>query len=164
MKTDQDYISSFGALTLDHRFKRLMNYLLDQANAVYQEFGVPFRSRWQSTFTLIAQEGPLGVTEIANRVKLTHPAIIQITDGLLKAKLIRAGKDRQDARRRVFQLTAKGEELRPELEQIWRDLARAQLDSFQAAGWQVLKQLDAIETELERQSILDRVRQRSTQG
>ena len=152
-----DYVESFGALTLDHRFKRLMHSLLDQANAVYETLGYPFKPRWQSTFSMIAEEGPVGVTEVAEKVKLSHPAIIQITDGLLKAKLVSAKSDPADARRRVFVLTAKGRRWEPELRQIWNDLAKAQLDAFRAAGWDVLEQLKSIEQELQDRPIHDRV-------
>ena len=152
-----DFVESFGALTLDHRFKRLMHRLLDGANEVYATLGFPFKPRWQSTFSMIADFGPVGVTEVAEQVKLSHPAIIQITDGLLASKLIQAKKDPNDARRRVFVLTAKGRRWEPELKQIWNDLAKAQSDAFRAAGWDVLEQLKKIESELDRRGIHERV-------
>ena len=63
----------------------------------------------------------------------------------------------EDARRRVFRLTPKGQELQPTLNEIWTDLARAQLAAFETAGWDVMAQLEQIEQELERQSICGRV-------
>ena len=90
-------------------------------------------------------------------MKLSHPAIIQITDGLIRAGLIRPAKDPGDARRRMFHLTPKGRRLMPTLEVIWQDIARAQIEAFRAAGWDVLTQLDRIEEELEETSIQERV-------
>ena len=70
-----DYIRHLGALVLDHRFRRLTEHFLRVGEECYAELELPFRARWASTYLLLEDSGPLGITEIADALKLTHPAV-----------------------------------------------------------------------------------------
>ncbi len=152
-----DYVKSLGALTLAHRFKRIMNRLIEDVDEVYQELGIPFKQRWTSTVHLLHEQAPLGVTSIAERLQLSHPAVIQITNGLLKAGLVRAAKDRHDGRRRLFYLTAKGKRLVPELASVWQELEKAQLELFRESGWDVMALLEKVENRMDKKSLHERL-------
>ena len=150
-----DYIASLGALTLDHRLKRVMNHLLSEAERVYQMLDLPFKSKWVSTYLLLADDAPLTVTDIAARVRVSHPAVIQITREMIEYRLVRSTSDKKDARRRLVFLTAKGKRLEPQLRKVWRALASAQEDIFRAAGWDLPAMMDSIDEELKMQSIAE---------
>src|SRR5213593_4544878 len=117
-----DYLRRHGTLVLDHRFRRLTEHLLKAAEELYQVLELPFRARWASTYLLLEESGPLGITEIAERLRLTHPGIIGITDEMRDAGIVAFEKDRGDARRRTVTLTPRGVALSARLHAAWAAL------------------------------------------
>ena len=156
-----DYIRELGAIALDHRFRRLTETLLRTADELYEARGLPFRARWTSTYQLLFSEGPLGVTDLADRLRLTHPAIIGITDAMHEEGLVSAARDRHDGRRRMIALTARARALDGELRALWRALANVQEERFAAAGVDIVAVLDAVEDGMTKQpltaEVLDRL-------
>jgi DNA-binding MarR family transcriptional regulator len=143
-----DFVAQLGGLTLDHRFKRLMQRLLDEAETVYHALDLPIKPRWASTLLLLQRHGPLAVTEIAERLRLTHPAVIQILGEMDQRGLTVAARDDDDGRRRQVTLTTAGRRLMLRLEDVWKELEAVQLRAFQDAGWDVLPLLQRIEERL----------------
>lgn len=140
-----DYIRELGALALDHRFRRMTEALLRTADDLYEARGLPFRARWTSTYQLLFSDGPLGITDLAERLRLTHPAIIGITDAMREEGLVSDARDRNDARRRMIALTARARELDGELRALWKALADVQRERFAAAGVDIVDVLDDVE-------------------
>ena len=152
-----DFVESMGALTLAHRFKRMMSRLLQEARIVYRELDVPIQPRWCSTLLLLHEAGPLSVKELAARLRLSHPAVVQIVDAASAAGLVRRGRDANDGRRRRVALTAEGRRWLPLLRGVWAELARAQEELFRSAGCDVLSVLDAANRELDERPLSGRV-------
>ena len=143
-----DYIRELGALALDHRFRRMTEALLRTADELYVARGLPFRARWTSTYQLLFSEGPLGITDLADRLRLTHPAIIGITDAMREEGLVSEARDRHDGRRRMIALTTRARALEGELRALWKALADVQEERFAAAGVDILAVLSAVEDEM----------------
>jgi DNA-binding MarR family transcriptional regulator len=140
-----DYLRQHGALVLDHRFRRLSEHLLKTAEEIYLALGLPFRARWASTYLLLEELGSLGITEIAERLRLTHPGIIGITDEMRDAGIVAFLKDREDARRRTVTLTPKGRALAARLHATWAALQSAQRRRFSDAGCDIVAVLNTVE-------------------
>ncbi|HEV8365637.1 MAG TPA: MarR family winged helix-turn-helix transcriptional regulator, partial [Gemmatimonadaceae bacterium] len=157
-----DYVRHLGALVLDHRFRRLSENFLRTGEECYGALDLPFRARWASTYLLLEESGPLGITEIADALKLTHPAVIAITDEMRDAGILSSARDRDDARRRAVALTTKGRALSKKLHELWQAMAQAQRRRFTDAGCDIVAVLDAIDDGLMTQplatDILSRVR------
>jgi DNA-binding MarR family transcriptional regulator len=141
-----DFVTQLGALTLDHRFKRLMQRLLDEAEAVYAALGLPLRPRWVSTLLLLERHGPLSVTEVAERIGVTHPAVIQLLREMAGA--VAVVQDEAAGRRRRASLTDDGRCLVARARHAWAALEVAQLAAFRAAGCDVLPLLARAEEQL----------------
>ena len=140
-----DYIRQLGPIVLDHRFRRMMETLLRAAEEIYEARGLEFRARWASTYQLLQSEGPLAVGQLAERLRLTHPGVIGITDEMMTGGIIDAVRDPEDARRRMLALTAKGKRMSVELHEIWSQLGKAQLKRFQDAGCDILPIMERVE-------------------
>jgi DNA-binding MarR family transcriptional regulator len=148
-----DFVRALGPLALDHRSRRVSELLLRTAEEVYRELGLPFRPRWTSTFLLVDQEGPVPVTEIAQRLRLTHPAVIAITNEMRDAGLVDETRDEGDGRRRLIALTPTGRRLKPRLRKVWDQIATVQRRRFEAAGCNIVPVLDRFEDEAARSSM-----------
>jgi len=152
-----DFIEELGALTLDHRLRRLMEILLDTAEAVYEAQGLGFRPRWTSTYLLLDREGALSLTEIAQRIRLTHPGVIGITDEMHRAGLVTYARDGEDGRRRLISLTPAAKRMKPALQRVWKQLAAAQVARFAAAGCDVMDVLAQVEDGLASRTLASEV-------
>lgn len=148
-----DYIRQLGPVVLDHRFRRMMETLLRSAEEIYEARDLQFRGRWASTYQLLYSEGPLAVGQIADRLRLTHPGVIGITDEMLAAEIVAAVRDPDDARRRMLVLTPRGKRMAAELFSIWTELGRAQRNRFADAGCDIMAVLEEVEDGLIEQGL-----------
>ncbi len=87
-----------------------------------------------STLLLLAEQGPLSVTEIATRLRLTHPLIIKLTRELAQLGLVRIEQDARDGRRRPVSLTAAGRRQAELVAEMNRRLAVVYAEIFEKAG------------------------------
>jgi len=140
-----DYLRQLGPVFLDHRFRRMTETLLRSAEEVYDARNLNFRGRWASTYQLLHSEGPLAVGQIAERLRLTHPGVIGITDEMVAAEVVVAVRDPGDARRRMLGLTPRGKRMSAELFKIWAELGKAQRNRFAAAGCDIMSVLEKVE-------------------
>lgn len=145
-------------LVVDHRLRRLVDQLLAGQADVYAREAIAFEPRWTSTFLLLEREGALPVTAIASRLRLTHPAIIKITNAMIEADLVADADDRDDDRKRLLRLTPRARRLSPRLHRIWDALTDAQRDIFTHAGCNALLDvIDRVEDQLIRKPLARRV-------
>lgn len=108
MTGDSDFIVALGRPFAAHRLRRLSDLFVDGNAAWLPRFGVEAPARTLSTLLLLDEAGPLGVTELAARLRLSHPLLIRMTEALAERGLIAFAPDPADARRRPVALTEKG--------------------------------------------------------
>lgn len=108
MSVDNDFIAALGRPFTAHRLRRLAELFVDGYAAWLPQFGVTAPARSLSTLLLLDEAGPLGVTELAGWLRLTHPLLIRMTAALEAQGLIIFAPDARDARRRPAKLTAEG--------------------------------------------------------
>jgi DNA-binding MarR family transcriptional regulator len=105
---DQDFVRSLGPAFLAHRMRRASELLVEGYTGFLHENGFAAPARSISTLLLLKEHGPLGITEIAHRLRLTHPLIIKLADGLAAAGYVSEHSDPADNRRRLLALTDAG--------------------------------------------------------
>lgn len=152
-----DYIRQLGPIVLDHRFRRMAETLLGTAEEIYDARGLSFRGRWASTYQLLDTEGPLAVGQIAERLRLTHPGVIGITDEMMAVEIVAAVRDPRDARRRMLDITPRGKRMSGELRKIWKLLGNAQRRRFAAAGCDIMTVMERVEDGLVERSLASEV-------
>src|SRR5262249_34185451 len=121
---------------------------------------IAFEPRWTSTFLLLEQEGPLPVTVVSGMLRLTHPAVIKLSNAMIEAKLVTDTGDASDERRRLLRLTRRARRLAPTLHRIWDALTEAQREIFKKTGCNVLEVIDRVEDQLTHRAIATRVADR----
>jgi len=159
-----DYIRQLGAVVLDHRFRRMTETLLRAAEEIYAERGLPFRGRWASTYQLLHDQGPLPVGQIADRLRLTHPGVIGITDEMIAADIVVALRDGADNRRRMLDLTPAGRRMSGELFSIWKEFGEAQQRRFADAGCEIMTVMQRVEDVLAERSLASEVVEKLAAG
>lgn len=160
MTKSQDFVDSLGILTLAHQFKRMTQRLLDESAELNERLGLRIKPRWGSTLLLLEAEGPLSVSDVADRLQFSHAAVVQSLDDMAFMGLILRGKDPDDGRRSVLTLSAKGRRAMPALHEAWKHVAEVQEEIFNAAGGDVLGMLERANAALDDKNLAERVLER----
>jgi DNA-binding MarR family transcriptional regulator len=159
-----DFIAELGMLALGSRLKRLSDEVLKQGEEVYGSLNIEFEPRWFAIVYLLKSEGrPLSITEIADRLGLTHPAVIKTARSMVKEGILTSRKDKNDARRHLVRLSRRGEAMVPVLEPVWEDFRAATKQLFEEIDVDVISVLEKLETGLARRSLGERIVQRVKQ-
>ncbi|QDO90142.1 winged helix-turn-helix transcriptional regulator [Ornithinimicrobium ciconiae] len=124
---------------------------------LYAERGVAgLRPRFAYPLIRLAHTGPLTIKDLAASLDLTHSAVSQTVSALRAEGLVDTVPG-PDARTRVVELTARGRELVPFLEDEWRatEAAAAELDA--ALPVSLMEFTAALRTHLEDRPFLERI-------
>jgi ribosomal protein S18 acetylase RimI-like enzyme len=152
-----DLIRELGPLAFASRLKRISERLMKDVSRIYQEQEVDFQARWFPVLYLLGQKTSMSVTEIAQALHMTHPAINQIASGMSEAGLLSSAKDASDERRRILALSEKGAGVMRSLVPVWKDIESANRDLLALADCDLLTALDRIEAALDEEDMYQRV-------
>jgi DNA-binding MarR family transcriptional regulator len=148
-----DFIESLGVAFFAHRLRRLSEALVDNGRRSLPDLGITAPPKAGSTLMLLAAEGPLTVTQIAARLRLSHPLIIKLVRELDRLGLARAQQDPNDGRRRPVALTPAGRHQAERMVEVNRLLAESYRSLFAEAGFDGMAAVEAIERVLARREL-----------
>lgn len=140
-----DFVESLGSGFLAHRLRRASEAILEATTHVLRTRGFNGPARSVSTLLLLRDHGPMGVTEIAHRLRLSHPMIIKLTRALAAEGLVAEAADPRDARRRLIALTDEGRVQTENAAAVGVGLVTA---IEEGAGAELVRALDAFAVEL----------------
>lgn len=158
--TGQDTIRTLGALALASRLKRLSDRLARDISRIYAEHEIAFEARWFPVAYLLEQHSPLAVTEIAETLEFTHPAVNQIAGQMEKAGLLISTRDRRDERKRLLSLSKSGHQTVKNLRPLWEIIRKCNEDLLKGVDRDLLKSLERVEHALTSKEMYDRVTER----
>ncbi len=153
-------ISQLGYIAIGTRFRILTDRLMQDADKVYKSLGIEFEPRWFTVFYLINQKKQITTTELAEQLGYSQPAVTQITNTLIKKRIIKAVKSRDDSRKKVITIAPKGEEMLLKLIPVWQEMELAVKELLSSTGYDILLVLSKLESELDKKSIHNRVMDR----
>ena len=80
----QDVFSKLGPLIIASRLKRMSDYIMRAGAEFYRSNGIEFEPKWFPLYYLLSQEKELGIMDIAQKLNISHPAVIQLGKELEK--------------------------------------------------------------------------------
>lgn len=119
MTDKNDFVADLGLLAFVTRLKRVSDSMLHDGRRLYRQLGMDIEPNWYVVFRLLEHQGPFTVTEIADRVGVAHPSMIQIVNKMIKAGYLEETRVCNDSRKRHLKLTEKAAERLPEFERVW---------------------------------------------
>ena len=152
----RNIIEELGSLALATRLKNLSDRLAKDVAQVYKESSFEFEPRWFTLIYALKEGEELAVTELAGMLKQTHPAVNQVANVLVEKGLVAERKDKEDQRKRLLQLTAKGLKLVEQILPLWGKIKQAN-DELLAESTDLLGSLERVESTLDKQSMYDRI-------
>lgn len=146
-----------GSLALATRLKILSDSLAKDVGNIYRQLNIQFEPRWFTLFWTLKTRHTLTITELAQELRQTHAAAVQLTNLLEKKGLVMSSKDKNDERRRQVSLTPKGLKLFDEVEPVLQAIEQANSDLILLTAPDFLGNLEALEQALDQKSMHDRI-------
>jgi DNA-binding MarR family transcriptional regulator len=164
MEDYNDFIKELGVLALSSRLRRLSERLNESVAQIYREQEVVFEPYWFPIVFLLHKHKQLSVTEIANTLQLTHPAIIHGIRKLDKHGYLKSKIDKGDKRRKILSLSAKGRSIIRKLQPIWNGIRNRASELLNEADGDFLKIIGQIESALDKKEFYERFYQNHNIG
>ncbi|MFP3595511.1 MarR family winged helix-turn-helix transcriptional regulator [Chryseobacterium sp. SIMBA_029] len=151
-------IDESGILAISPRLQRLSEQLRKDGALIYKEFGIDFEPKWFPVILTLHHKKELSIVEIANEIGYTHPSTISLLKELEKKQLILSKKDKQDERKRLIEVTSKGEALVEQMKPVW-ELIKKVLGEIADNENNLLAAINEAETKIAEQSFYQRALQ-----
>lgn len=149
-------LHEYGTLLLGTRMRKVAETMYAGVDEVYRGQGVALPSRCFPILFLLRDYGRLGISELAERLGQSHPAVSQMSRKLIEHGVVREWPDPKDDRRRLLSLSQRGVNLMTRLEPVWQAIVQA-LGELEAAH-PLSAPLTAIDSALEGRSFAARIR------
>ncbi|MCP4325761.1 MAG: MarR family transcriptional regulator [Alteromonadales bacterium] len=79
-----DYMKALASLSLGSRLKRLSDQLFSEVTIVYEQTGLTLNPNYFLLLNLINKMGPMGITQAAEYLSVSHPAISKLSNKMIK--------------------------------------------------------------------------------
>lgn len=116
---EQDFLKEIGPAGLHSRIKRLSDNLLYSTRDFYKAVGADIEPNWHLVFLLLQHHQTLTITEIAERLQLSHPAVVKIIRNMRQKGYVQAKTDLNDSRKQSLTLTEKAKSSFAQYEKYW---------------------------------------------
>ncbi|AOC97205.1 MULTISPECIES: MarR family winged helix-turn-helix transcriptional regulator [Flavobacterium] len=148
-------IDEIGILAISTRLQRLSEQLRKDGAQIYSYFNIDFEPKWFPVIYTLHVKEMLSVVEIASEIGYSHPSTISLLKELEKEKIISSKKDKQDERKRLIILTAKGKELVSKMQPVWSIMTKA-LNEITNTQNNLLRAIEEAEQNLTRQGFFQK--------
>ena len=154
---ERNIIEELGSLALATRLKNLSERLAKDVAAIYKASDFDFEPRWFAMIYALKDGDELAVTELAQMLQQTHPAINQVANVLVKKRLVIESKDDADQRKRMLKLSQSGLTLVEQMLPIWDKIQIANDKLLLDSASSFLLNIKLIESARDEKSMYDRV-------
>lgn len=150
-------IDESGILGIATRLQRLSEQLRKDGFLIYQDQGINFEPKWFSIVYALYRKPGLSVVELAAEIGYTHPSTITILKELEGAKLVTSKKHKTDERKRLLQLSRKGNDLVNQMKPVWEIITKAITELTDTQN-NLMKAIVEVESQLKDKSFFDRAK------
>jgi DNA-binding MarR family transcriptional regulator len=148
-------IEELGELALSTRLMRLSEWTRKDVTRIYEEYGIPFQSKWFPVLYILGRKAPLSVMELTEELGYAHPSVIALVREMEKQKLVRSAPSKTDGRKRMLELTSKAMEWQKRMQPLW-DKMRLVAAEIYNNGPSILEAIINVEAALDECSFYDR--------
>jgi MarR family transcriptional repressor of emrRAB len=150
-----DFLIELQLVGLTSRLKRLTDNILYSTKDFYKAVGVDIEPNWHLIFLLLKKHEELTVTEISERLQMSHPAIVKIIRNMKAKGYIGTKTDTTDSRKQLLYLTEKAKLALPQLEKCW-EACILTMNELLDGNELFLKNLELIEEKIGKKSYKER--------
>lgn len=152
-------IDQSGVLAVATRLQRLSEQLRTDGFKIYKLYEVDFQPKWFPVIYALYSRNILSVIELSLEIGYSHPSTIALLKELEKEKLVQSGKDKNDERKRLIQLTKKGKGLVSQMQPVWQTITSVLSELIESEN-NLMKAIEEVEVRLQEKSFLERAKSR----
>lgn len=150
-------INELGVLAIATRMQRLAEQIRKDGLLIYKAHGIDFEPKWFPIIYTLHVKPVLSVVEISAEIGYSHPSTISLLKELEKQKLVKSGKDKTDERKRLVQLTGKGQLLIEQMKPVWEVMIAATAQLIETEN-NLMKAIQEVEQQMELQGFYQRAK------
>jgi DNA-binding MarR family transcriptional regulator len=150
-------IEEAGILAIATRLQRLSEIIRKDGLQIYKDHGIDFEPKWFPVVYTLSKYPLLSVVELASEIGYTHPSTISLLKEMEKEKLIRSKKDKIDERKRLIQLTEKGEVLLSQITPVWNVIIQAVTELTNTPN-NLMSAIEEVEARFKEKGLAERAR------
>jgi DNA-binding MarR family transcriptional regulator len=154
---DMSILEESGILGIASRLQRLSEQLRKDGFLIYQEHGINFEPKWFSIVYALYSKPGLSVVELAAEIGYTHPSTIALLKELEAAKLITSKKHKTDERKRLLQLSKKGNLLIDQMKPVWAIIIKAVTELTDTQN-NLMRAIIEVEAQIKEKSFFERAK------
>ncbi|WP_255487398.1 bifunctional helix-turn-helix transcriptional regulator/GNAT family N-acetyltransferase [Oceanospirillum sediminis] len=162
---NHDQMQKFGSLSLGSRLKRLSDRLMQDVTQIYQARGLALNPSFFPLFNLLLQNGALSVTEAAEMLGVSHPAVSKVARKMMDEGWLNKKADPSDERRQQMYLTDQSNCLLEEIQPVWHEIKSYLDELMDRQEDHFLRSLNDFERRIDQEgfvsSVLERLNMRS---
>ncbi|SDD41755.1 MarR family winged helix-turn-helix transcriptional regulator [Pedobacter soli] len=152
---EQNVIDASGLLAISTRLQRLSDQIRKDGLLIYKAFGIDFQPKWFPVLYTLYKKSSMSVVLLSEEIGYAHPSTISLLKELEKEKLIRSKKDKTDTRKRLVELTEKGQTLLSTMEPVWEVIVKATAEITNTQN-NLMAAINEVEAGLREKSFLQR--------
>ncbi|MBC3846336.1 MarR family transcriptional regulator [Winogradskyella echinorum] len=151
-----DFLIDIEYEGITSRLKRLSDTLLYSTKDLYKSEGLDIDPNWNLIFRLLQEHEEMTITEMADTLQFSHPAVIKIVKKMKKQGYINSYADENDKRKQVLSLTSKANKHIKTFETYWLAGTKVVEDLFKDSP-NLLRELTKIEEKVNQLDYKQRV-------
>ncbi|WP_010227227.1 bifunctional helix-turn-helix transcriptional regulator/GNAT family N-acetyltransferase [Gillisia marina] len=151
------FYNQVGNVALGSRLRMLSEKITEDAKQIYSLYGVNLKPKWFPVFYVLSQSEGKSITVIAKIIGHSHPSVSKIVREMAKEGIVMETSDKEDGRKNIVQLTAKGQRIAVKIEDQYLDVNFAVEEALAQTKNNLWKAMDEFEFLLDRKSLLKRV-------
>lgn len=151
-----DFLIDIEYEGITSRLKRLSDTLLYSTKDLYKTEGLDIDPNWNLIFRLLQEHQELTITEMAETLQFSHPAVIKIVKKMKKQGYINSYADKTDKRKQVLSLTSKAKQHISTFDMYWKAGTQV-VEDLLADSPNLLNELTKIEEKVNRLDYKQRV-------
>lgn len=152
---EQDFLLEIELAGLTSRIKRLSDNILYSTKEFYKEVQTDIEPNWHLLFLLLKKYKNLHIADIAEKLQLSHPAVIKIIKKMKEKGYVVAETNATDSRKQSISLSDKAYQSIPKFEQYWNACVQT-MNELVEDNADFLNDLEKIEQKLKEKSYKER--------
>ncbi|MBU2712446.1 bifunctional helix-turn-helix transcriptional regulator/GNAT family N-acetyltransferase [Zooshikella harenae] len=148
-----DFLAELDYLALGSRLKRLSDQLISEVTQTYKTLNIDFNPRLFPLLQLLYRHGPNSISELSQALGVTHAAVSQMANMMVKSKLAIKQPDSNDERRQLLELTPQANQLYQSLIPLWQAMHSTLQQFGSQQGFLLLPAISAMEQAINQNSL-----------
>lgn len=154
-----DFFNRTGKMAIGSRLRMLTEKITEDATNIYKMYDIEMQPKWFPVYYVLSHDGAKTITDIAKEIGHSHPSVSKIIREMVKQGLVTEKKDKNDGRRNMVSLSAKGKTIGEKIEDQYIDINEAIEQLTTQTRNDLWKAIEEWEFLLEQKTLLQRVRE-----